>query len=253
MRRALITGASSGIGREFARLMAADGWHLMLTGRDGAALEALARELGGAETLVLDLVRPGAVAELASKATADGRPLDALINNAGFGALGAFAAIDWQRQAELLQVNVVAATELVHRLLPALKAQPRGYILNDASVAGFLPGPFMAVYYASKAYLLSWSEALAEELRGTTVSVTALCPGPTRTAFNQRAGIGRPTRFNPGSMDARSVAEIGYRGMLAGRAVVVPGVINGTIVQLLRLTPRVVARRGVRRFQESRG
>jgi uncharacterized protein len=253
MRRALITGASSGIGREFARLMAADGWHLMLTGRDQAALAALADELGGAETIAFDLTVPGAVATLAACATAEGKPLDALINNAGFGAIGAFDGLEWPRQEAMLQLNVVAATELAHRLLPALRARPRAYILNDASVAGFLPGPFMAVYYASKAYLLSWSEALAEELRGSSVTVTALCPGPTHTAFNTRAGIARPRSLDVGSMAARPVAEIGYRAMLAGKPVAVAGWTNRTIVQLLRLTPRAVARRAVRRMQESRG
>jgi uncharacterized protein len=252
MRRALITGASSGIGSEFARLMAADGWHLLLTGRNAAALDALAAELGGAETLVLDLTAPGAVETLAARTLAEGRPLDALINNAGFGAIGAFDKLDWPRQAALLQVNVVAATELVHRLLPALRARPRGYILNDASVAGFLPGPFMAVYYASKAYLLSWSEALSEELRGTSVTVTALCPGPTHTAFNTRAGIAGSLGPNIASMTARTVAEIGYRAMLAGRPVAVAGWTNRLLVQLTRFTPRTVLRRAVRRVQQGR-
>lgn len=250
MRRALITGASSGIGREFAHIMAADGWHLMLTGRNREALDRLASDLGGAEVVALDLAATGAVAELAARAT-DGAPLDAVFNNAGFGVIGPFDAIGWPRQAELLQVNIVAATELVHRLLPALKRRPRAYILNDASVAGFVPGPFMACYYASKAYLLSWSEALNEELRGTPVSVTALCPGPTRTEFNKRAGIGE-AGFSVGSMDAKTVAMIGYRAMLAGDAIAIAGWRNRTLVQALRLVPRALVRRAVRRLQASR-
>jgi short-subunit dehydrogenase len=252
MRRALITGASSGIGREFAHIMAEDGWHLVLTGRNRAALDSLAAELGGgAEVMTFDLAQPGAVAALAEQATAGDLPLDAVFNNAGFGTIGPFDGVDWQRQAELLQVNVVAATELVHRLLPALRRRPRAYILNDASVAGFVPGPFMAVYYASKAYLLSLSEALAEELRGTPVTVTALCPGPTRTAFNQRAGIGE-SGFSIGAMDAKSVAMIGYRAMLAGDAIAIAGWRNRALVQALRLAPRAFVRRAVRRLQASR-
>jgi uncharacterized protein len=251
MRRALITGASSGIGREFAHIMAEDGWHLVLTGRNRAALDQLAEELGGAAVMTFDLAQPGAVAQLAEQVTAGDLPLDAVFNNAGFGTIGPFAELDWQRQAELLQVNIIAATELAHRLLPSLKRRPRAYILNDASVAGFVPGPFMAVYYASKAYLLSWSEALAEELRGTPVTVTALCPGPTRTAFNRRAGIGE-SGFSVGSMDAKSVAMIGYRAMLAGDALAVAGWRNRALVQALRLAPRAFVRRAVRRLQASR-
>jgi len=253
MRRALITGASSGIGRELARLMAADGWSLVLSGRDEAALGRVAQELGGAEVVALDLAAPGAPAELAARATANDAPVDALVNNAGFGAIGPFEATDWPRLAGLLQVNVVAATELAHRLLPPMRQRRFGYVLNNASVAGFLPGPFMATYYASKAYLLSWSEALSEELRGTGVRVCALCPGPTTTNFSARAGIaqGRPVS-DFGVMDARSVAEIGYRAMLAGRPVAVTGVLNNVLVQAMRATPRAVLRRAVRRLQEGR-
>lgn len=254
MRRALITGASSGIGRELARLMAADGWSLVLSGRDTAALDSLAEELGGAEVIALDLAAPGAPAELVARATANDNLVDALINNAGFGTIGAFDAAEWPRLAGLLQVNVVAATELAHRLLPGMRQRRFGYVLNNASVAGFLPGPFMATYYASKAYLLSWSEALSEELRGTGVRVTALCPGPTATSFSERAGISPTLGLSTmGSMDARSVAAIGYRAMLAGRPVAVTGVLNNILVQLTRLTPRVVTRRAVRRLQENRG
>lgn len=252
MRRALITGASSGIGRELARIMARDGWSLLLSGRDEAALKSLAAELGGAEIAVVDLAEPDGAARLAALAVAEKRPLDALVNNAGFGAIGAFDKLDWGQQADLLRVNIVAATELAHRLLPALRARPRGYVLNNASVAGFLPGPFMAVYYASKAYLLSWSEAVSEELRGTGVTVTALCPGPTSTAFSERAGIGRTGAFSGGGMTAEAVARIGYQAMLAGRPVAVSGVMNQVLTQLVRLTPRAIARRAVRRLQEGR-
>ena len=247
-RRALITGASSGIGLELARLMAADGWRLVLSARDAAALAALATELGDAEVIAADLAQPDAVARLAVAALASGR-VDALVNNAGFGSAGEF--LELESHADMLQVNVAAPTELARQLVPAMRQRGRGYVLNVASVASFLPGPYMAVYYASKAYLLSWSEALGEELHGSGVSVTALCPGPTVTGFAARAGL-NPMPFHAGAMDAATVAAIGYRAMLAGRAIAVTGLANRAAVQALRFAPRAVVRRAVARLQAKR-
>lgn len=241
---ALVTGASGGIGLELARILAAHGWDLFLGARSGARLQAVAAELqaghgAGVRWAAVDLALPGAAAELLSAALAPGRPLDALVNNAGVGLHGAFAKADPGRTGALLQLNILALTELTRSVLPAMLARGHGRILNVASVAGFVPGPGMAAYYASKAYVLSLSEALAYELRGTGVTVTALCPGPTATGFAEQAGSRRSRLFSAVPVaDARSVAVAGFRGMMAGRTVVIPGLLNRLQVFGLRLIPR---------------
>jgi short-subunit dehydrogenase len=254
---ALVTGASGGIGAELARLFAADGHDLVLVARSRDKLAGLAEELGGrhnvaARVLPADLARPQAPREIFDRLGAEGAGVDALVNNAGVGSYGLFAETDLQSELDLLQINVVALTHLTKLFLPAMIARRRGHVLNVASTAAFQPGPLMAVYYASKAYVLSLSEALSNEAKGTGVTVTALCPGPTETGFVAAAGMSESKLFDANVMDARSVAVEGYRGMLAGRAIVIPGFRNRLLANGYRLAPRGLITKVVRGIQERR-
>src|SRR5215471_10084276 len=226
--RALVTGASSGIGVELARQMARDGHDLVLSARRAAPMHALAAELEahGADSLVIpvDLSKPGAASELAGAVETRGLTIDVLVNNAGLGGIGRFDELDPGRVSEMLHVNVVALTELTRSLLPGMVARRRGKVMLVASTAGFQPGPRMAVYSATKAYVLSLGEALAYELRGTGVTVTTLCPGATATEFFKVAGSNEAV-LKP-AMSASEVARIGYRAMRAGRRVAITGILN---------------------------
>jgi short-subunit dehydrogenase len=254
---ALVTGASSGIGRELAKLLATDGYDLVLVARGTAALEELARQVAAdshvnARVLVKDLAEPGAPAEIAEELASV--PIDVLINNAGFGVSGPFADTSWREERDLIGVNIAAATELVKRFLPGMLERRRGAILNVASTAAFQPGPLMAVYYASKAYVLSFSEALANELSGSGVTVTALCPGPTITNFQKRAQTEGSRLFTgPLVMDAPAVARAGIAGMKRGRRIVIPGLRNKLLAQSVRFAPRSLVTRVARAIQETRG
>jgi uncharacterized protein len=257
---ALITGASSGLGLELARLFARDGHDLVLTARHTDVLERLGGELAGRHgvrywVIGADLADPGAPAAIVGRIPPAAVPVTVLVNNAGFGTSGPFAAIDLATEVALLQVNVVALTTLTKLLLPPMLAQRSGRILNVASTAAFQPGPFMAVYYASKAYVLSFSEALAEELDGSGVTVTALCPGPTATAFLARAGLTgvRLAERNPLTMQAAPVAAAGYRGLRRGARIVIPGVGNKLLALITQLSPRRVVVKVSRFILEWRG
>ncbi len=258
MPTALVTGATSGIGLELATLLARDRHDLVLVARTRDRLESVARGLVeefGVRALVFpfDLARPDAPREIVLELSRQGLNVDVLVNNAGFGVHGPFASTPIDADREQLQVNVAALTELTKRLLPGMLERRRGRILNLASTAAFQPGPLMAVYYASKAYVLSFSEALANELSGTGVTVTALCPGPTITEFQKRAGIEGTALFTgPLVMTASDVALAGYRGMQRGQRLVIPGFGNNVLVQALRVTPRRVATAVSRRIQEKR-
>ena len=225
---AVITGASGGIGAELARCFAAGGHDLVLTARRADELAKLAGELGGTcHVLPLDLADPLAPTELVAGLAARGLTPDVLVANAGFGLYGPFAEADERRLLDLLQVNVVALAHLVRLMLPGMVERKRGRILTVASTAAFQPGPLMAAYYASKAFVLSLSEAVAHECRGTGVTVTCLCPGPTATGFAGAAAMGGSKLFDgPGVMTAKAVADAGYRGCMKGKRVVVPGVRN---------------------------
>ena len=254
---ALITGPSSGIGEELARVFAREGWDLVLVARSADRLSALAAELKaahGTESLVIpaDLADPAAPP--AVWRALGGRPLDALVNNAGYGVGGAIAETPTDAEIRMFQVNVMALVHLVKLALPGMVARRTGRILNVASTAAFQPGPFLAGYYATKACVLSYTEALAEELRGTGVTATCLCPGPTRTDFYRRAGtegVGYTKAF--GLMPARDVAEAGYRGMMAGEPLVIPGLLNRLGAFSVRFLPRRLVVRITRRLQEKRG
>ena len=250
---ALITGASAGIGRELAELFAADHVNLALLARDEARLNELAAALRSRhriDTLVLaqDLARAGAAADVFRAVGA--RPIWALVNNAGFGAYGAFAGSDLRRQTDLLQVNMTALVELTHLFVQPMLARREGRVLNVASTAAFQPGPKVSVYYASKAFVYSFSYALADELEGTGVKVTTLCPGTTRTEFFERAGFSmkRPWPM----MDARAVAEAGYHGLMKGSRVVIPGLANKIASFLAKRAPARLTSGVVKRIHQKR-
>ncbi|GLS87395.1 short-chain dehydrogenase [Cypionkella aquatica] len=241
---ALVTGASEGLGREFATLAAKDGFDVILTARSVEKLEAHATSLRRAynvavEVIPADLTDPVAVERLWDQASA-GRQIGILVNNAGLGRNGDLAEAEgWPREADSIAVNIIAATILLKRAAAHMKAHNSGGILNVASTAGFMPGPHMAVYHASKAYLLSLSEAVSEELRGTAVTVTALCPGPTATQFFASDGAEKKTLITRLPMpSAASVAQAGWAAMVKGRRVKVVGISNKIFAFFPRLAPR---------------
>jgi len=258
MATVLITGASSGLGSEFARLCAADGKNLVLIARSADALGVLAEDLRKAhgitvEVLAHDLTEPDAVQHIVAGLAARNIEVDELINNAGVGKLSPFAETDERDLRGMLDLNVSALTMLTRALLPKMIARKRGRILNVASTASFQPGPLMAVYYATKAYVLHWSLALGNELNGSGITVTCLCPGPTKTGFQKAAGmLDSPLFKRFQTMDAVSVARAGYDAMLRGKPMVVPGLMNKVGAFATRLIPRTLAARIARAAQETR-
>jgi short-subunit dehydrogenase len=250
---ALITGASSGIGLELAKLFAADGARLILVARSVDKLEQIAAELRarqGADVRVLgkDLSVPGAARELFSEATADGTQIDALVNNAGFGKLARFHEIDVEDYVRMLELNVVALTELTRLCLPGMLERRRGCILNLGSTASFQPGPHAAVYYATKAYVRFLSEALSEELSGTGVTATCLCPGPTETGFGEVSSMQHTLLFRH-AMRVEPVARAGYRAMRRGRTTIVTGAGNKLLALSSKFMPGAVVRKVVKAIQ----
>ena len=251
----LITGASSGIGRELATLFARDGHGLVLIARDQASLARiggeLTREYGVAvEVIAQDLSRPNAAIEIYRELKRLSIEIDVLVNNAGFGTYGVFADADPGIELQMLQLNIVSLTQLTRLFLKEMLAKRDGKILNVASTAAFQPGPLMAVYYASKAYVLSLSEALANELRGSGVTVSTLCPGPTQTGFKRRAHMEDSRLFASGAMDAARVAAIGYRGLMRGKTVIIPGLKNRLLAFVVRFAPRRLVTSAVRMLQD---
>jgi short-subunit dehydrogenase len=249
----LVTGASSGIGRELAKTFAADGSRLVLLARKRHALQDLAEELrktykAQSEVFTADLAEPAAPQRIFEHLQANGTRVDVLINNAGFGAQGRFVELPLQRQLEMIQVNVASLTHLTALLLPGMIERRRGGILNVASTAAFQPGPGMAVYYATKAFVLSFTEAVAEEVRGRGLTVCALCPGPTRTHFAEAAGAHFSRRFTKGAMSAEAVARAGHRSFRSGQVVAIPGFRNRLLAFCVRLGPRALVRKIVKRL-----
>jgi short-subunit dehydrogenase len=242
-KTALITGASVGIGRDLAECFARGGHHLVLTARSQSHLDEVAAKLRDAhgvrvEVIAKDLSIAGAGQELFDQISSMKVEIEFLVNNAGFGTHGPFGEAEVLPQLAMLQVNVVALTHLTRLFLPAMLARKGGRVLNVASTASFLPGPLMAVYYASKAYVLSFSEAVDAEVTGSGVTITALCPGPTITEFQKRMGVENSLLFRKNTMTSQAVAEIGYHAMMAGKRVAVAGFKNSFLVAAMKFSPR---------------
>lgn len=243
METALITGASSGIGLELARICAKQGIRLILTARSAAQLESLATELRETgirvDVVVKDLSDYSSAREIFDWCESRNLTVDYLINNAGFGDYGFFHESDWNKQERMINLNVTALAYLTHLFLPGMIRRRKGRILNVASTASFQPGPTMSVYYATKAFVLHFSEALHNELRPFGITVTALCPGPTESGFQAVAGIEETRlvkdRRLPGS---KEVAEYGFRAMLKGKPVAIHGWLNRLLVFSVRFSPR---------------
>ena len=243
---AVVTGASAGLGAEFARQLSAKGHRLVLVARRKERLDELAAELGNARAVELDLSHPGAAGALMADVIRHGEMVGVLGNNAGFGLAGQFAELDGRRQREMIDLNCGALAEMAHAFLPGMIDRKAGSILNVASTAAFQPGPGMAVYFATKAFVLSFSEALHDEVKRHNVKVSCLCPGPTRTEFRSVSGFDPKGRLAKISADAPSVVRSGLKGLERNRAVVVPGLANKAISQAHRLFPRAFMRRAAR-------
>jgi short-subunit dehydrogenase len=241
---ALITGASAGIGLALAECFAQDGYDLILTARSAAALQTESQRLAEAYSITatpiaLDLEAVGGGHKLAGEVEARKLAVDVLVNNAGYGIAGGFNGSRESEQLGMIDLNVRALVELTHIYWPGILSRRRGGVLNVASTAAFQPGPLMAVYYATKAFVLSFSEALWKEAEGTGVHVSCLCPGPTESKFRERAGTGRTRLARAGKpMTSMSVAELGYRGFRANQRVVVTGARNAVLAWLVPLLPR---------------
>jgi len=256
-KTALITGASFGIGQELAAIFARESYSLVLVARTADKLRQIAADLEkahGTRSLILatDLAAPGAAAYVHDQTTRADIKLDVLVNNAGFGQFGLFAESDLEECLKQIQLNITTLTHLTRLYLPEMLARKTGRILNIASTAAFQPGPLMAVYYATKAYVLHFSEAIANELKGTGVTVTCLCPGATVTEFHKRANMTNINLLKFGAMDAHTVAEDGYRGLMAGKPLVISGFKNWLLAQSVRLSPRQLVIAVARKLQETR-
>ncbi len=241
---AVITGASGGIGLELARLIAGDGKNLVLIARNAERLEEVKKELEAkcgvsVKTIPKDLSHPEAPEEIYTRLSEEGAHVDMLVNNAGIGVYGKFSDTKTSRMLGMLQLNIVSLTHLTRLFLPGMIERKSGRILNVASTAAFQPGPLLAVYYATKSYVVSLSEAIAQELAGTGVTVTSLCPGPTATNFVEEADMGMPILFKYGLvMDSQSVARVGYAAMMEGKTLAIAGFLNRLLAFSTRFTPR---------------
>ncbi|KAA1261456.1 putative oxidoreductase [Rubripirellula obstinata] len=256
MATALITGASSGIGLELAELFAGGGDDVVLVARSEDKLNELADRLRqaysiAATVIASDLSKPDAVDELCDQISQRSLTIDTLVNNAGFGALGKFAELSADRQTDMVMVNVVALTRLTRQLLPGMIASGRGGILNVGSTAAYQAGPNMSVYYATKAYVLSFTEGLREELSGTGIHATVLAPGPTETGFGEDSGMGKFDFFKSAAMSAEAVAKAGYDGYQNNQDVVIPGWQNRLMVTSVGFLPRFATRKLVGKLQKA--
>jgi short-subunit dehydrogenase len=255
---ALITGGSTGIGYELAREFAAHGHDLVLVARHRDALEAAAGKIEGkygvkVATFVFDLSNPDTPQQLFDATEGAGTQIGYLVNNAGFGLGGEFADTDLSVELDMIQVNVTSLVHLTKLFLQPMLKRREGRILNLASTAAFQAGPLASIYYSTKAFVLSFSEAISEELRKTGVSVTALCPGPTATNFAERSNTTKIRLFKqPLIASAESVAKYGYAAMMRGQRVALPGIANKAMVQAERFIPRAIVTTLARKVQESR-
>jgi len=256
MKTALITGASGGIGYELARIFARHQYNLVLVARNEAKLEQLAQEIQqefGIEVLVLaqDLSLPRAANLIFDQLQSKNIHIDFLINNAGFGNFGFFMETEWPKEEQMINLNITALTHFTKLFGQEMVKHKFGRILNVASTAAFQPGPLMAVYYASKAYVLSFSEAIANELAGTGVTVTALCPGPTETGFLEAAALEDSKLFKGKKLaTAREVAEYGYHALMAGKTVAIEGATNQLMARSVKFVPRKWVTALVRKMSE---
>ncbi|MGF1990175.1 MAG: SDR family NAD(P)-dependent oxidoreductase [Nostoc sp. ZfuVER08] len=257
-KTALITGAASGIGYQLACLFAADDYNLVLVDKDELKLTEVAEKFelkfgNFVKAIVKDLSISTSPDEIFTELQQANIQVDVLVNNAGFGTYGLFHETNLTAELEMLQVNLVCLTHLTKLFIKDMVKQGEGKILNVASAAAFQPGPLMAVYFATKAYILSFSEAIANELEGTGVTVTVLCPGSTESAFHQRTGMADSKMLkSKRMMDAETVAEIGYRGLMKGKTIVIPGLINKLLAKSVRFVPRKLVTKIVRNMQEDK-
>src|SRR4029079_3848705 len=255
---ALITGGSTGIGLGLAREFASHGHDLVIVARNADRLDQAAGALEGkygvkVTAIPSDLSVDGAAQRLYDAVVSEGIQIDYLVNNAGFGLAGEFADTDIDRELDMIQLNVAAVVHMTKLFMPPMMRRKKGRIMNVASTAAFYPGPLMSIYYASKAFVLSFAEAIAEELSGSGVTMTCLCPGPTETEFAEIAGTAKTRLFTQMAVKgADEVARLGYKAMMKGERVVVPGVRNKLLVQAERAAPRTLVTKIVRKIQESR-
>ena len=240
---ALVTGASAGLGVDFARQLSKRGHPLVLAARRKDRLQALAKELGNARVIAIDLLKKDAAAKVMADLHAKGEVVDLLVNNAGFGLIGRFAELDAGREREMIDLNVGTLADLCRAVAPGMIDLKSGGIINVASTAAFQPGPKMAVYFATKAFVLSLTEALHEELKPHGIKVTCLCPGPTRTEFGDVAGFGGNGLFDRVAMESPEVVAAGLKGLDRNQAVVVPGFVNKLTASSGRFAPRSVVRK----------
>jgi len=245
MNNVLITGASSGIGLELAKLFARDGNNLVLVARREELLNKIAGELNSdfgveVEVIAKDLTLGNSPEEIFEQLKQ--KEIDIVVNNAGFGAVGPFSELDYKRQVDMIKLNVTALTSLTRFFIPRMIEKNSGGILNVGSLAGFQPGPYATVYYATKAFVLSFTEGLKEELKNTNIKITCLAPGPTNTEFGEVSGLDKSFLFKFGTMGAKEVALQGYNGFLNGETVVIPGFSNKLLPLLVRLSPRFLVR-----------
>ncbi|MGG3912472.1 SDR family NAD(P)-dependent oxidoreductase [Rossellomorea vietnamensis] len=252
----LITGSSSGIGLNFSHKFAGSGHDVILVARSEEKLLALSQEITNkygvkAHVFISDLSKPQAPKKLYDEIKAQGIRVDILINNAGFGLFGEFEKTELSKELDMIQVNITALTELSKYIGKDMVRRKSGRILNVASTAAFQPGPLMAVYYATKAYVLSFSEALANEWGGQGVKVTALCPGATKTGFSDAAELQSSKLFQSGVMSVEDVVEEGYKQMMTkDKVVIIPGMKNRILTQAIRFMPRKMVTNIVRKVQE---
>lgn len=240
---ALVTGASAGLGVEFARQLSKRGHRLVLAARRKERLKELVAELGNARAVAIDLSKKDSAAKLVADLNANGEIVNLLINNAGFGLIGRFARAEPGRLRQMIDLNVGTLTDLCRAAVPGMIERKSGGIINVASTAAFQPGPNMAVYFATKAFVLSLTEALHEELKPHGIRVTCLCPGPTRTEFGDVAGFGGNALFDKVAMNSPEVVSAGLDGLERNKAVVVPGVVNKIGAGSTRFAPRSVVRK----------
>ncbi|MGY3312553.1 short-subunit dehydrogenase [Peribacillus simplex] len=251
----LITGASGGIGKELADRFAKDGYNVVLVARSEDKLTELAKKYQEsyrvqATVFAKDITLPGVAEEIAAELKKKGITIDYLVNNAGFGLYGEFLETKLEQEMNMIDVNIKALTIMTKLFLPDMVKRRQGGVMNVASVGAFYPGPLMAVYFATKAYVLSYTEALENELSGTGVTVTALCPGPTATGFVGRAELGSSKLYQSGVMEVGKVADEAYRDFLRGKTLIIPGAIHRFITSLPRLLPRKVMTRSIRQRTE---